>query len=97
MSLIDPILTVVIEEPFIPQTRQLVMGWSDMKSLRSGEMWVVQLLLRRKGKDIREDSRRREDGILGATEMADRSTEWNFSVQSTKALSSFWRSSQAST
>jgi len=57
----DPMSMALMEEPLTPFTTQFEMGRSERKSLRSGEMWVVQPLSRRKGEIEVDASLEREE------------------------------------
>ena len=85
-SLIELIIMAEIDDLFMPFTRQLVMGHKVMKSPYSGEMCIVQPLLRRNGKDERETSGMQDEEAMGDMEMPEMSTVEDLVVQSMEAL-----------
>jgi hypothetical protein len=72
-SLMEPIPRALIDDPPTPVTVLSAIGCRVKKSDRSGEMWVVHALSRRKGDISKERSIRREDVETGAAVMAARS------------------------
>ena len=87
--------TAEIEDPLTPLMSQFEMGLRCRKLLRSGDRCIVQPLSRRNGDEARETSLSHLMGGTGATEMAEKSMGMEDEAQSTEALRSLWRSSQA--
>ena len=87
-SFMEPTPIALMVEPLTPLTVRFEIGRSVAKSLRSGEMWVVQPLSRRKGEVEVDGSLKREVDVIGETEIFAESMGRVLEAQSTEATNS---------